>query len=139
MQRACESCGRSYEAKTKRSRFCQDQRCVRERARGRKRVQRHPPATVVELRAAKKEPLPSSVTAATVAELDAAGRVGSALGQAALALARRLDESSADTGSSVASMVKELRATITEAVRSGQGAADPVDELRERRSKRLRG
>ena len=51
------------------------------------------------------------VAVATRRELDAGGRLESMLGQAALALAARLD-SRQDTGAGLASVTKELRSTM---------------------------
>jgi hypothetical protein len=78
-----------------------------------------------------------SLAAATQAELDRAGRLGSAVGQAALALARRIDASQGETGSALAALVREHRATLAEAVKDAEVAADPLDELRNRRERKL--
>jgi len=67
------------------------------------------------------------------AELEAAGRVDTYLGRAALALAVRIDESTAVMG--FAALVKELRATMQAATEGVVVAADPIDELRARRDR----
>lgn len=79
-----------------------------------------------------------ALTLATKAELERAGRVDCSAGQAALALAGRIDRSafSAETGTAVASMVRELRASLAAATADVAPAADPVDELRERREQK---
>lgn len=78
-----------------------------------------------------------SVLAATRAELEAAGKLDSALGSAALALAARLDDK--DTAASaVAPTAKELRATLEAVTRHAKPAGDPVDEVKAKREERLR-
>lgn len=73
-----------------------------------------------------------SCRAATLAELVAAGREGSALGQAALVLARRID-ANLDTGSALAGAVKQLEATLVAATKGAQVQRTALDELRSRR------
>ena len=76
-----------------------------------------------------------SVLTATRVALTEAGRLDSALGQAAMNLARRL--SSRDTPASAAAAIgRELRLTLSAALEHSQGVADPIDELRERRERR---
>jgi hypothetical protein len=84
-------------------------------------------------------PVPSDghLTAATLTELEAADMVATSLGQAALMLARRLDTPTIDTGSSIAALVREHRATLTAAVGAGTQAADPLDQLAQQRRLRL--
>lgn len=65
------------------------------------------------------------------AELDESGRAETYLGAAALALADRIDQSTAVMG--FAALVKELRATMDAALAGVQKAADPLDELKRRR------
>ena len=74
--------------------------------------------------------------AATLRELEAAGRADSSVGLAALGLAARID-TAADTGASMAALVREYRATMAEAVRGASVAASPLDELRRRRDAKL--
>lgn len=78
----------------------------------------------------------SSVTEATRAALEHADRAGTPAGTAALALAARIDSNS-DTGSAMASMVRELRATMTEALAGAIVETDALDELRDRRLRRV--
>jgi len=65
-------------------------------------------------------------------QLDAAGRLETYQGQAALELARRI-VSPFESGSSVASMTKQLRETMADALKGAAVAADPLDEIRRRR------
>lgn len=122
----CASCGKPLTTTNKRARYC-DSTC---RANGAKRRAKGVP----ELR---PEPTPTSATtggvhAATLEELTAAAREGTALGRAALALAARIDAGE-DTGSALAAAVKQLQVTLAEAVKGAQIAATPMDELRARR------
>jgi hypothetical protein len=58
------------------------------------------------------------------------------LGQSALMLARRLDTATADTGSSIAAVMRELKSTAAGAIAAGIAVADPVDEISKRRQER---
>lgn len=142
IKRACDACEQEYEARTVRSRFCQDKACVRRRAREQKRKKRSAPVLEhvdqdVELDD-QESGFSSAVSAAVLAELEDVGRVDSALGRAALVLARRADRASfGDSGSSLASVVRELRATLAVAVKGAQVEGDIVDELQQQRAKRI--
>lgn len=82
------------------------------------------------------QPTPAgSVRSTTLAELTAAGRADTALGQTALVLAERLD-ARADTGSAIASVAKQLQSTLEAAVADATLAVNPLDELRARRTAR---
>lgn len=122
--KTCAACG-ERPPKTEKSRFCDDRECVRARARGRKRTQR---GQVLEFPAKPAEE--SSTFTATLEELRAADRERTPLGQAALVLASRLDGATRETGSSVAALARELRATLDEALKDAPRAADALDGLR---------
>jgi hypothetical protein len=124
--RTCDACQVSYDAKRPSSKYCSD-RC-------RKRAQRGDIAPVVPITQAIHE---GSLTAATLAELEAAEMSASSMGQAALMLARRLDLPSMDTGSSIAALVREHRATLSAAVDAGKVAEDPLDQLAQQRRQRI--
>jgi hypothetical protein len=79
-----------------------------------------------------------SIVAATRAELEAGGKLQSALGSVALVIAERLDKAE-DPGSAMAAMAKELRATMAELAKLAPSVADPVDELKRRRQERRSG
>lgn len=81
--------------------------------------------------------LDSELWTATLGELTGAGQVASASGQAALLLARRLDSGLTETGSSVASMVREHRAALADALKGARAETNPLDELRARRERKL--
>jgi hypothetical protein len=124
------SCGTTFQAKNPRARYCSD-RCRKRRQRG---------GTVVELPTPDGEPesKPGPVAEATARELEAVGRLDTALGQACMTMARRLDLPGVDTGSALAAVASRLESLLTSATR---GAGKPTapqqlqDELAERRSK----
>ena len=79
-----------------------------------------------------------SIEAATMFELQEAKRLGTVLGQAALAMARRMDSSHTDTGAGMASLARQLQATLEAATANMEVADDPVDEVRAARERKLR-
>lgn len=125
MQRKCDACPRMYEAVRPNSRFCSDT-C-------RKRAQRG------HLAPADPPPVPvSSVAGAAASELRAVGRLDSSLGQAALALAARIDNSNAVNG--YAALVKEYRETMAEALKDvSANDSDALDEIQEAALRLLHG
>ena len=129
MQRKCESCGRSYVAARPNSKFCGD--TCRKRAQ---RSPKKPTAKPVE----SIPSIPSGLEAVAARELAAADRLDTVLGQAALVLARRI-ESPMETGASIASMTKQLRETLADALKGAAQAADPLDEIRARRESKRAG
>ena len=105
MIRGCDVCGRPYEATRVSSRFCSGT-C-------RKRNLRAPRPRLAETSPAAED---YALPAATRAELEAAGRLDSMLGQVALLLAERMCEF--DTGSGTAALSKELRAVMAQRSRA---------------------
>lgn len=79
------------------------------------------------------------VETATLARLVDAGRESTPDGAAALILAARLDRAatSVETGSAVASLAREHRATMSAALAGVERSGDGVDELQERRRAKL--
>ena len=137
MQRKCESCKRAYQATRPNSKYCGDtcrKRAQRSPKKSPKPVDLSLPELLAGLGSAKTHwPL----TDVTARELEDAGRLDTVLGQAAMVLARRI-ESPMETGASIASMTKQLRETLADALKGAQQAADPLDEIRVRReSKRV--
>ena len=114
--KTCQRCGRSFEAKRSDAKFC-GATC-----RSRNHV------APVEL-PVSKVPSPSLVVDATRSELAEVGRESSALGLAALALARKLDEGR-DSAAGLASVAKQLELTLASAKR-GAGAASAPQQLRD--------
>lgn len=128
MQRTCDICPNVYEAKRASSRYCSET-C-------RKRAQR---AGLNKSRKPKpKQSAVAGVVAATLARVQAAGVEDSEAAQAALVLAARID-AGADSGASIAAMVKQLHATMAVAMENAVAAEDPIDELRRRREARRAG
>jgi hypothetical protein len=120
VKRTCESCGGPYEAIRSNARFCSE-RC-------KKRGQRGHLAQVAEV---ATDPAPDAdLSAAVLAELEAAGRVHTAAGQSALTLARRI-EAGQDTGSAIAALNKEMRATLAEAVTGANVATSALQQRRD--------
>lgn len=126
--RPCSVCEAPFDAKTVRAKYC-GATCRQRKKRG--AVPPDDPST----------PDAGTLVAAVQTELEAAGAVASVDGQLALRLARKI-EKSADTGSGIAALVRELKALLIEA-KSGSGASvgrptgDEVDELRARRDAKL--
>ena len=128
MQRNCSSCGVLYEAKRPNSKYHNDT-C-------RKRGQRAPkPAAAVDI--ARAPVLSGGLVSAISRDLEAADRLDTYLGQAALVLASRID-SPMETGASIASMTKQLRETMADALKGAATVADALDELRNRRDSKRR-
>lgn len=138
--RRCGECGKSLVGMRPQAKFC-GPRC-RNRA-GRKSK---PAGSVVDLPGRDEDGQESAgevaggVAEAVRVELEAADRLGTSLGQAALGLARRIDRGGLmETGSAYAALVREMRATLAAATAGAAVADDPVDELRRRRERRRAG
>lgn len=78
------------------------------------------------------------LVAATISELAAANRLSTTLGQQAVKLAERM-VSRSETGSAVASLSRELRATMAAAVAGAGQGGDPLDEFTKRRLNKASG
>lgn len=124
-RRACDSCGQEYEAKRPQSRFC----CATCRKRASRGV-----VQVVSLAGPQPVTRPG-FAAATERELREADRLDTSLGQGLLLLARLIE--AGGTPAAVATMMKEWRATRDAALEGAKTAADPLDELRARRDRKL--
>jgi len=127
MERPCDACAEPYEAKTKRSRFCDRIECKRERDRV-WRAERRAGGVVLPLPAPDGET--DDLAAATRKRLEDAGRLGSPEGHSAMFLAERLMRGARDSGSSVAALHREYRAAMELALKDAERAADPIDQLR---------
>lgn len=126
MLRACDVCRTRYPAKRASSRYCSP-RC-------RKRAQRVGEAgptreKVVPLHQPERPPV-GDLAALTERTLQAAGRLNTWEGQSALALAHRTERAAIDTGSSYASLHRELRSAMAAAL---QGTNSPKSALQQRR------
>ncbi len=82
-----------------------------------------------------------TVRSGTYAELKELGLLKTGMGQAALLLAKRMDQAGAnDSSAGAAAAARELRMLMADMRdRPATGAVDPVDELRARRASRRRG
>jgi hypothetical protein len=78
-----------------------------------------------------------STVVETRTELEAAGRLHGHLAASALRLAARIDESTTVMG--YAPLVKQLQATMTEALKGSQTKRTVVDELRSKRDAKRAG
>lgn len=123
--RSCGACGRDLTDRP-RAKFCGPQ-C---RANATKRRAKGVPELLTVGEAAPVES--TGCYSATLAALVDVARESSPMGTAALALARRIDTGT-DSGSALASAVKQLRETLDAALDGTKVAADPLDELRRRR------
>lgn len=140
MQATCQECEGTFEAQRKTAKYCTkacSQRATRKRAAAAENPPpaSPPPGTPSAEHGADGMPL---LVAATLDELVKAGRLDTALGQAALVLAAKAG-SRADTGSATASVVRELRATLQAALDGAATLGDPLDELRSRRDRKRTG
>ena len=139
MTKTCESCGGDYSPRSSRARFCSDK--CRSRARYRREVLKQP-ETLAAPKAkpkrtakAKPEAVPTGALGAVLDELQAAGRLQSSAGQAAVALARRIDDG-AESSAGLAALTREMRAAMAEALSRAEATGDALDELRARREAR---
>jgi hypothetical protein len=147
--RDCDQCGNPYVARRQSSRYCgSDCRVAahRQAKRGDDVAPKPKPKPAPEPVDAPvppeptPEPTPGAVRAATLAELERAGRVDTPAGQTALALAELIDAPPPLTWSSVAGWAREHRASLAEALRDVKPAAarSTLDEIKARRdAKRL--
>lgn len=121
MTRSCDECGKPYEARRSTSRFCSSS--CRVRAHGdRPRVVSVPTAS-----------LPGNAVAVARAQLEEAGRLDTPEGVAALALGALLD---AGVQSGAASIAREYRAAMADALGDVALKSHPADELLARRNRR---
>jgi hypothetical protein len=123
MKVSCAACGRSFDAERKTAKYC-GPTC-------RKRKQRR--GASVDALPAPPQPIAQSLADAVRADLELAGRLDTALGRQAVQLAERM-ASPFDTGSAIAALSRELRAVMSEALKDSSTAADPLDELAQRRA-----
>jgi hypothetical protein len=128
VRKQCAVCPAEFEAKRNTAKYC-SKRCSVRASRQRGGVTTAIPAPASD----------GGLEAATLAELGLARREGTAGGLAALALARRIDASDGETGAGLASLVREHRAALADAVRDAAGKPRLTDELKARRDSKLAG
>ncbi len=164
--RPCVVCGKTFEAATARARYCGATCRSRANRSGASKPTTPATtpattaattpspaptaATVTTLHAVPTPPATSEadrvpeggvdvagdLVATLTRELRDAGRLDTWQGQSALALAVRLEHSAADTGSAVASLTRELRAAVTEAMKGVGAQKSAVEKLRDDLKKR---
>ena len=124
MDRTCAACGKTFPARSARAKFCGSS-CRGKAHRGQSTAPR-PEA---------QDPI-TALTTAVIRELTAARALETTLGQAAIALARLVDDADPTRSSATAAVVKELRTTMDAALKSSAPAGNLIDELRAQREKR---
>ena len=129
MQRPCDVCGVEYEAKRATSKYCSD-RCKMRKARG--AVTKAEGDGVPKL---APEHVDGPVTESALVTLRETDRLDTPLGQASLALARRVDLGR-DTGAGLAALVKQFEATLKSATADVKSDASPLDNARDELAKR---
>lgn len=118
MQRNCIKCGVVFTTEHKQTRYCS--------ASCRDKAARDKPSPVVNM-----PHLDLSIVASVRHRLSVLGALDDPMGQLALRLA---EQAAGETGSALAAVSRELRATMTVVEQDARPvAADPVDELRSRR------
>jgi len=125
MQRQCAVCQREFQAKRASARYCGNA-C-------RQRAHRAAPLKVAKSQDANAS-ADSPTVAAVRAALESASRADGYLGATALTLAARVDDT---PGAGAATVARELRAVMSEALRDAALADDPVDEVKQRRDAKL--
>ena len=144
MRITCAACSTDFEARSSRARFC-SAKCRYDAHYRRTRLGLpEGPATpepakgkAKPMRTAKAKPeaVPTGALGAVLDELQAAGRLQSSAGQAAVALARRIDDG-AESSAGLAALTREMRAAMAEALSRAEATGDALDELRARREAR---
>lgn len=137
-------CGKTFDAKSKRARFCGN--TCRSRAHRKPTESVVLEGVVIPFTGGDSEEAgdfgqrsgwrPSGLTETVRKELLADNVVETSDGQAALILAARMEYGVLETGSSLATMNKELRATIEAAKKRAESKVNLVDQLAERRKRR---
>jgi ABC-type transporter Mla subunit MlaD len=140
MDQTCARCGGTFDAKRPAARFC-SVRCRNQASRARAQGQPEsiaPPAKPKRTRKPKAADSPSGTLGAVMAELTDAGRLQTSAGQAAIALATRID-AGAESSAGLAALTRELSARMAEATANVAQAGDALDELRAKREARRAG
>jgi ABC-type transporter Mla subunit MlaD len=143
MERDCDRCGQTFAPASKRGRFCSVKcrtQATRARATGQpESIAAKPKRTRKPKADAQVEPdSPIGTLGAVITELTDAGRLNTSAGQAAVALASRID-AGAESSSGLAALTREMRAAMAEATANVAQAGDALDELRAKREARRAG
>lgn len=137
MDATCARCSKSFSTTSRRARFC-SVKCRTQATRARAKGEPESVAKPKPQRKPKADAPTTGTLGAVIAELTAAGRLDSSAGQAAVALARRIDDG-AESSSGLASLTREMRAAMAEALSRVEASGDALDELRARREARRVG
>ena len=130
MERTCAKCAKPLTSTNPRAKFCSSTCRARKSEAVSARVHILPVVTPAD------QPVEHGpVYGATLAELVDAERESTALGQAALALAQRIDLA-VDTGSGLSSAVKTLGETLTAATRGARRQETALDRVRRQRDEK---
>jgi endogenous inhibitor of DNA gyrase (YacG/DUF329 family) len=140
MEATCARCAQPFSTSSRRARFCSSKcrtAATRARAKGQPETVAVPAKPKVK-RKPKSTDSPTGTLGAVISELTTAGRLETSAGQAAIALATRIDEG-AESSAGLAALTRELRAAMAEALANVTEAGDALDELRARREARRAG
>ncbi|GAC1375745.1 MAG: hypothetical protein NVSMB4_04130 [Acidimicrobiales bacterium] len=132
MTRSCAQCGLNYDASRPNSTYCGD--TCRKRAQRAQKVAGSLP-TAPERPETPLDASEPALVAAVRRELSEADRLTTVAGQVALELAVRV-ANRREMGSAVASLSKQLREAMAEAMVNVVAEASPLDEIRARRDAR---
>src|SRR5215471_15590890 len=127
MEMVCQSCGAVFDAKRKTAKYC-TRRCSMRASRAGELGE---PTPAAPGQGKTKAPVTSHLERWTRHALEEVRRVDTWAGQAALVLAARIDGGGAETGSALASMIKEHAAAMERATKEA-APDDPVAALQNR-------
>lgn len=128
---SCGACGKSLEGRRGNAKYC-DEKCRRDFRVGKR------PADAADRESRDEFIDVGSVLESTKEKLEEADRVSSPAGRAALKLAARIDVAyRLDSAAGLAALTKQYHDTLDKALDGAVVEGDLVDELTERRRKRL--
>lgn len=138
---ACANCGKEFGAQRKTAKYCTSKcrvAATRARQRDAAPAPRREGATVIALAPISESSSPNAegFFAATMRTLEEVDRAGSYQGMSALFAARILDSGVQDSMSSMATMLREYKASMRDALEGVAVVDDPVDSLLARRAER---
>lgn len=128
-RRTCANCGADFAARSTRARYCGD------RCRSKARYRRISGAPVADLYGLPIPSESSDLADAVATELQAAGRAHTVAGVAALTIARRID-ACPESSAGLATLTRELRACMAEALADAFIGSSLLDDLAEQRRQR---
>lgn len=138
MDRSCEVCGAAFAPKRATAKYCGP--ACKKRAFDQRAAQRAAAKSGLNPQVNGSEDRPKlsrELTDRVTTELEAAKRLDTVAGRQALLLARRLEDPETSFGAAAASLSKELREVMAEAMAGVAREGDPIDELRARRERKF--